>query len=44
MSDNGELTLVGDWLPLSGLPGQSLRIEALPGRITIRAEVGTMLV
>ncbi|MFJ5430961.1 SymE family type I addiction module toxin [Pectobacterium actinidiae] len=43
VSDNGELTLAGDWLTLSGLPGQPLSIEVLPGRITIRAEVGTML-
>ncbi|MEI7327085.1 SymE family type I addiction module toxin [Pectobacterium carotovorum] len=43
VSDNGELTLAGDWLTLSGLLGQSLRIEGLPGKITIRAEQGTML-
>ncbi|KHN93123.1 HSP20-like protein [Pectobacterium actinidiae] len=43
VSDNGELTLVGDWLTQSGLPGQPLRIEVLPGRIIIRAEVGMML-
>ncbi|WP_323642161.1 SymE family type I addiction module toxin [Pectobacterium carotovorum] len=43
VSDNGELTLAGDWLTLSGLLGQPLRIEVLPGKIVIRAEVGTML-
>ncbi|MBA0169512.1 SymE family type I addiction module toxin [Pectobacterium sp. CFBP8739] len=43
VSDNGELTLAGDWLTQSGLLGQPLRIEVLPGRIIIRAEVGTML-
>ncbi|MBN3239912.1 SymE family type I addiction module toxin [Pectobacterium versatile] len=43
VEDNGELTLAGDWLTQSGLLGQSLRIDVLPGRITIRAEVGTML-
>ncbi len=43
VSDNGELTLAGDWLTQSGLLGQPLRIEGLPGKITIRAEQGTML-
>ncbi|MEQ9971525.1 hypothetical protein ABRP72_20390 [Pectobacterium carotovorum] len=43
MSDNGELTLAGDWLTLSGLLSQSLRIEGLPGKIIIRAEQGSML-
>ncbi len=43
VSDNGELTLAGDWLTLSGLLGQSLIVEVLPGKITIRAEQGTML-
>ncbi|MEH0834612.1 SymE family type I addiction module toxin [Pectobacterium cacticida] len=43
VSDNGELTLAGDWLTLSGLPGQPLIIEVLPGKITIRAERGSML-
>ncbi|MCA6943899.1 type I toxin-antitoxin system SymE family toxin, partial [Pectobacterium polaris] len=43
VSDNGELTLAGDWLTQSGLLGQPLRIEVLPGRITIRADIGTML-
>ncbi|GKW05047.1 hypothetical protein PEC301877_38600 [Pectobacterium carotovorum subsp. carotovorum] len=43
VNDNGELTLAGDWLTQSGLLGQPLMIEVLPGRITIRAEVGTML-
>ncbi|GKW22324.1 hypothetical protein PEC302107_40530 [Pectobacterium araliae] len=43
MGDNGELTLTGDWLTLSGLLGQSLIIEGLPGKITIRAAMGTML-
>ncbi|UVO07438.1 type I toxin-antitoxin system SymE family toxin [Pectobacterium polonicum] len=43
VSDNGELTLAGDWLTLSGLLGQSLSIEGLPGKIIIRAEVGNML-
>ncbi|MCU1795199.1 hypothetical protein CUU52_19695 [Pectobacterium polaris] len=41
--DSGTLTLAGDWLTQSGLLGQPLRIEALPSRITIRAELGTML-
>ncbi|MEI7177414.1 hypothetical protein [Pectobacterium carotovorum] len=43
MGDDGTLTLAGDWLTLSGLLSQSLRIEGLPGKITIRAEQGTML-
>ncbi|MCL6327688.1 SymE family type I addiction module toxin [Pectobacterium polaris] len=43
VEDNGTLTLAGDWLTQSGLLGQPLRIEALPSRITIRAELGTML-
>ncbi|PWD64240.1 hypothetical protein DF215_22225 [Pectobacterium versatile] len=43
VSGNGEPTLAGDWLTLSGLLGQSLMIEALPSKITIRAEVGNML-
>ncbi|MDC9821178.1 SymE family type I addiction module toxin [Pectobacterium polonicum] len=43
VGDNGELTLAGDWLTLSGLLGQSLMIEGLPSKIIIRAEVGTML-
>ncbi|MEH0834603.1 SymE family type I addiction module toxin [Pectobacterium cacticida] len=43
MGDNGTLTLAGDWLTLSGLPGQPLIIEVLPGKITIRAERGSML-
>ncbi|GKV92365.1 SymE family type I addiction module toxin [Pectobacterium carotovorum] len=43
VSDNGELTLAGDWLTLNGLVGQPLRIEVLPDKITIRAEVGNML-
>ncbi|RLM17795.1 hypothetical protein BIY29_18900 [Brenneria alni] len=41
--DNGELYLAGDWLTRSGLPGQSLNIELLPGKITIRAEQEVML-
>ncbi|MEI7339429.1 hypothetical protein LHL03_16695 [Pectobacterium carotovorum] len=41
-SNNGGLTLVGDCLTLSELLGHSLNINVLPGRITIRAEVGTM--
>ncbi|KHN55073.1 SymE family type I addiction module toxin [Pectobacterium fontis] len=43
VSDNGELTLAGDWLTQSGLLDQLLMIEVLPGKITIRAEVGNML-
>ncbi|POE07220.1 hypothetical protein BV921_20110 [Pectobacterium odoriferum] len=43
VSDNGELTLAGDWLTLSGLLGQPLIIDVLPSRITIRAEQGTVL-
>ncbi|CAG76310.1 conserved hypothetical protein [Pectobacterium atrosepticum SCRI1043] len=43
VSDNGELTLAGDWLTQSGLPDQPLIIEVLPGRITIRAVQGNML-
>lgn len=43
VSDNGELILAGDWLTLSGLLGQPLRIDVLPGKITIRAERGSML-
>ncbi|WP_433915753.1 SymE family type I addiction module toxin [Pectobacterium brasiliense] len=38
VGDNGELTLAGDWLTLSGLLNQPLSIEVLPGKITIRAE------
>ncbi|RBP61175.1 type I toxin-antitoxin system toxin SymE [Brenneria salicis ATCC 15712 = DSM 30166] len=41
--DNGELYLAGDWLTRCGLPDQSLNIELLPGKITIRAERGIML-
>ncbi|MBI0473485.1 SymE family type I addiction module toxin [Pectobacterium parmentieri] len=43
VGDNGELTLAGDWLTQSGLLGQPLSIEVLPGKITIRAEQGSML-
>ncbi|WP_367646269.1 SymE family type I addiction module toxin [Pectobacterium polaris] len=43
VKDDSELTLAGDWLTQSGLPGQPLMIEVLPGRITIRADIGTML-
>lgn len=43
VSDNGELTLAGDWFTQSGLLGQPLRIDVLPGKITIRAELGNML-
>ncbi|AIA72210.1 SymE family type I addiction module toxin [Pectobacterium atrosepticum] len=43
VGDNGELTLAGDWLTQSGLLGQSLSIEVLLGKITIRAEQGNML-
>ncbi|KGA38995.1 hypothetical protein BV921_23175 [Pectobacterium odoriferum] len=43
VGDDGTLTLAGDWLTLSGLLGKSLRIDVLPGRIIIRAEVGNML-
>ncbi|GKW22333.1 hypothetical protein PEC302107_40620 [Pectobacterium araliae] len=41
--DNGELYLAGDWLTRSGLLGQPLEIEVLPGKVIIRAEFGTML-
>ncbi|MEQ9842911.1 hypothetical protein [Pectobacterium brasiliense] len=43
VGDDGELTLAGDRLIQSWLLGQPLMIEGLPGRITIRAEVGNML-
>ncbi len=43
VEDNGTLTLAGDWLTLSGLIGQPLNIDVLPGKIVIRAEAGTML-
>ncbi|AIU89450.1 SymE family type I addiction module toxin [Pectobacterium odoriferum] len=43
VSDNGELTLAGDWLTQSGLLGQQLMVEMLPGKIIIRVEMGTML-
>ncbi|WP_413465611.1 SymE family type I addiction module toxin [Pectobacterium carotovorum] len=43
VSDYGELTLAGDWLTLSGLLGQTLRIEVPPGKIIIRAEIETIL-
>ncbi|MFW5407033.1 SymE family type I addiction module toxin [Pectobacterium brasiliense] len=39
---NSTLTLAGDWLTLSRLPGQPLSIDVLPGKITIRAERGSM--
>ncbi|MEQ9971532.1 SymE family type I addiction module toxin [Pectobacterium carotovorum] len=43
VSDYGELALAGDWLTLSGLLGQPLMVEMLPGKIIIRVEMGTML-
>ncbi|UPT56698.1 SymE family type I addiction module toxin [Dickeya zeae] len=43
VSDNGELTLAGDWLTQSGLFTPPFSIEALPGRIILRAEPGAML-
>ncbi|AYH47465.1 hypothetical protein B6N31_07080 [Dickeya fangzhongdai] len=43
VSDNGELTLVGDWLTQSGLLTPPFSIEALSGRIIIRAEPGAIL-
>ncbi|AUC44352.1 hypothetical protein D083_4004 [Dickeya solani RNS 08.23.3.1.A] len=43
MSDNGELTLAGDWLTQSGLLNPPFSIEALPGRIIFRAAPGEML-
>ncbi|RRN94786.1 type I addiction module toxin, SymE family [Pectobacterium aquaticum] len=43
VSDNSELILAGDWLTLSGLLGQTLRIEVPPGKIIIRAEIETIL-
>ena len=43
VGDNGELTLAGDWLTLSGLLKQPLMIEVLPSKITIRSEQGTIL-
>ncbi|WP_224718614.1 SymE family type I addiction module toxin, partial [Pectobacterium versatile] len=43
VGDDGTLTLAGDWLTLSGLLGQSLIVEVLPGKIIIRVEMGTML-
>ncbi|KHN62585.1 hypothetical protein OI70_01660 [Dickeya fangzhongdai] len=43
VGDNGELTLAGDWLTQSGLLTPPFSIEALPGRIIIRAEPGAML-
>ncbi|MCA7015367.1 type I toxin-antitoxin system SymE family toxin, partial [Dickeya dadantii] len=39
----GKLTLAGDWLTQSGLLIPPFSIEALPGRIIIRAEPGVML-
>ncbi|ADM97668.1 hypothetical protein Dda3937_00825 [Dickeya dadantii 3937] len=42
-SDNGELTLAGDWLTQSGLLTPPFNIEAQPGRIILRAEPGAML-
>nr|WP_260604664.1 type I toxin-antitoxin system SymE family toxin [Pectobacterium polaris] len=35
--------MAGDWLTPNGVPGQSLSIDVLPGKITIRAELGNML-
>ncbi|NPE57647.1 type I addiction module toxin, SymE family [Dickeya dadantii] len=43
VSDNGELTLAGDWLTQSGLLTPPHSIEALPGRIMLRAEPGAVL-
>ncbi|MEI7376480.1 SymE family type I addiction module toxin [Dickeya chrysanthemi] len=43
MGDNGELTLAGDWLTQSGLLTPPFSIEALPGRIILRAEPDVML-
>ncbi|RNM01812.1 type I addiction module toxin, SymE family [Dickeya undicola] len=43
VSNNGELLLAGDWLTQSGLLTPQFSIEALPGRIIIRAEPGMML-
>ncbi|ACT07633.1 Domain of unknown function DUF1813 HSP20-like protein [Dickeya chrysanthemi Ech1591] len=43
VSDNGELTLAGDWLTQSGLLTPPFSIEALPGKIMIRAEPDVML-
>ncbi|QYM91707.1 SymE family type I addiction module toxin [Dickeya zeae] len=43
VSDNGELTLAGDWLTQSGLLTPPFSIEALPGRIILRAEPDVML-
>ncbi|WP_038907448.1 SymE family type I addiction module toxin [Dickeya oryzae] len=43
VSDNGELTLAGDWLTQSGLFTPPFSIEALPGRIMIRAGSDVML-
>ncbi|MEH0875894.1 SymE family type I addiction module toxin [Pectobacterium cacticida] len=40
---NGTLTLAGGWLTQSGLLGLPLIIDVLPGKITIRAERGSML-
>ena len=38
-----ELAQAGDWLTRCGLPGQSLNIELLPGKITIQAEQRLMM-
>ncbi|MFJ5481491.1 SymE family type I addiction module toxin [Pectobacterium carotovorum] len=35
VGDDGTLTLAGDWLTQSGLLGQPLRIDVLPGKITL---------
>ncbi|WP_409310337.1 SymE family type I addiction module toxin [Pectobacterium sp. B1J-3] len=43
VSDNGKLTLAGNWLTLSGLLGQPLSIDVLLDRLTIRADLGNML-
>ncbi|WP_233789040.1 SymE family type I addiction module toxin [Dickeya zeae] len=43
MSNNCELTLTGDWLTQSGLLTPPFSIEALPGRIILRAEPDVML-
>ncbi|UJR62510.1 type I addiction module toxin, SymE family [Dickeya zeae] len=43
MSNNCELTLTGDWLTQSGLLTLPFSIEALPGKIIIRAEADMML-
>ncbi|WP_072189210.1 SymE family type I addiction module toxin [Yersinia similis] len=43
MQDNGELYLAGEWLTQSGLTGQPLMINVMPGKVVIQVQQGNML-